>query len=250
MQYRNGLNDCQPEMLSQVYEPLVGLLLPERCRRCGEPADAGFCAACRREFLNNVSACPRCGRGPLAAGLRECRAHPQHWHVAHVLAPLVYAPPLEHYIHALKYDGERAIGRCLGQILAAAAGARRDGIDAVVAVPLHRRRLLERGYNQAFEVARTASAVLRLPILRAGIIRARATTPQTSLSCALQRRENLIGAFTVTTRLHGKRIAIVDDVITTGATVDALAESLLRAGAVHVEAWAVARAQKSYAEDS
>jgi len=245
MQYRNGLLDCQPEMLNQVYEPLIGLILPELCRRCGEPANAGFCRACRSEFPRNESACRRCGRGPLADQLIECPSHPQHWRIARVVAPLVYMSPLEHYIHALKYDGERAIGRCLGQILADAVANRRHEIDALVAVPLHRERLLERGYNQALEIARPVSAALRLPLLRTGIVRSRVTAPQTSLSYA-QRRENLVAAFTVTRQLHGRALAIIDDVITTGATVNALAETLLRAGAVRVEGWAVARTRPAH----
>jgi ComF family protein len=229
-------------MLTQVYEPLIGLILPELCRRCGEPANAGFCSACRNDFPRNESACLTCGRGPLPHGCNACPSHPPHWHVARVVAPLVYMPPLERYIQSLKYDGERAIGRCVGQILADAAGDRRSQIDALVAVPLHRHRLRERGYNQALEIARTVSAALRIPLLRTGIIRCRVTAPQTSLSCA-QRRANLVAAFMVTRQLRGPRLAIIDDVITTGATVNALAETLLQAGAVHVEAWAVARTQ-------
>jgi len=245
MQYRNGLHDCQPEMLNQVYEPLIGLIFPELCRRCGEPANAGFCAACRSEFPSNESACRICGRGPLPDGVSECPSHPQHWRIARVVAPLIYMPPLEHYIHALKYDGERAIGRCLGQILADAAGSGRRDIDALVAVPLHRQRLLERGYNQALEIARPVSAALSLPLLRSGIVRSRVTAPQTSLACT-QRRENLLAAFTATRQLHGLALAIIDDVITTGATVNALAETLLNAGAARVEGWAVARTQSTH----
>jgi len=249
MQYRNGLHDCQPKMLNQVYEPLIGLILPELCRRCGEPANAGFCPTCRSEFPSNESACRKCGRGPLPDQLSECPSHPKNWRIAGVVAPLIYMPPLEHYIHALKYDGERAIGRCLGQILADAAVCRRREIDALVAVPLHRRRLLERGYNQTLEIARPVSAALKLPLLQSGIVRSRMTAPQTSLSCT-RRRENLVAAFTVTRQVRGRALAIIDDVITTGATVNALAETLLHAGAARVEGWAVARTQPTHSQVS
>jgi len=235
-------------MLKQVYEPLLGLLLPELCQRCGAFAAAGFCRDCRAEFERNIRACPKCGCGPLPQPQPqpqpqlpgECLFHGVDWKLAAVTAPLVYAPPLEHYLHQLKYGRRRSLGRALGQVLAEAAAPRRAQVDALVSVPLHTRRLAERGYNQAFEIARTVSADLRIPILRAGIRRARATAPQTG-SDFEQRRRNLSGAFSVTRSLRKRRLAIVDDVITTGATVNSLALSLYAAGAEHVEAWAVAR---------
>jgi ComF family protein len=249
MQYRNALHDCQLKMLSQVYEPLIGLILPELCRRCGTPTNAGFCAACRDDFAHNEHACSVCGCGPLTGGRRQCPTHKRNWHVTHVVAPLLYAPPLERYLHALKYSGERAIGRCLGQILADAVAARCADIDAIVSVPLHAKRLAERGYNQALEIARAVSASTKLPILRAGIMRTRATSPQARLN-GTERYDNLAAAFSVTRQLAGKRLAIVDDVITTGATINALATALMLAGATHVEAWAVARTQRPRSDES
>ena len=240
MQYRNDPSGCQLAMLHQVYEPLIGLLLPELCQRCGTATSAGFCRACRAEFALNMRPCAVCGCGPQPPGERRCRRHSAQWRLAHVVAPLVYAAPLERYLHALKYSGRRALGRALGQILAEAAGPRRAEVDALVSVPLHPQRLAERGYNQAFEIARAVSAVLRIPILRAGIRRCRATPAQAVSGCE-QRHANLAGAFAVSRRLHGRRLAIVDDVITTGATVNSLAGELFAAGALHVEAWAVAR---------
>ena len=227
-------------MLNQVYEPLIGLILPELCQRCGSATSAGFCRACRAEFEPNVRPCPVCGCGPLPPERSHCGAHAPEWRLAHVVAPLIYADPLERYLHLLKYSGKRALGRGLGQILAAAAGERRAEIDALVSVPLHGGRLAERGFNQAFEIARAVSAMLHLPILRTGIRRVRAT-PSQARSDSAQRRRNLDGAFAVSRSLQDRRVAIVDDVITTGATVNSLAGALHAAGAVHVEAWAVAR---------
>jgi ComF family protein len=229
-------------MLRQVYEPLISVFLPELCQRCGAATAAGFCPACRADFAINRYACRVCGCGPLAPGVAECAVHAPEWQVARVVAPLLYAPPLDHYLHMLKYASRRAIGRCLGQILAAAVQERCSEIDALVSVPLHPQRLLERGYNQALEIARPVSAALRRPILRAGILRCRATQPQAMLA-GTHRVRNLAGAFTVSRRLTGKRLAIIDDVVTTGATINALAECLLGAGATRVEAWAVARTQ-------
>ena len=100
--------------------------------------------------------------------------------------------------------------------------------------------MLQRGYNQALEIARSVSYELRRPILRSGILRSRSTPPQ-SLLGADARRSNLRAAFLVRRELRGIRLAIIDDVITTGATVNALALALRAAGASYVEAWAVAR---------
>ena len=240
MQYRNAPDDCQLKMLRQVYEPLIGLILPELCQRCGDTASGGFCESCRGEFRYNAGACRVCGRGPLPAGVAQCHEHAASWQLARVVAPLVYAPPAEAWLQALKYAGDRALGRAFGQLLAEAAAVRRSHVDAIVSVPLHPRRLMQRGYNQALEIARSTAATLRLPILRAGIARTRETPPQAQLDC-LQRRSNLTGAFTVTRQLIGCRLAIVDDVITTGATMNALASELRAAGARHVEGWAIAR---------
>lgn len=227
-------------MLNQVYEPLVGLILPELCQRCGGIASGGFCRSCRADFVRNGHACPVCGAGPLPVERNTCAQHAAEWQLAHVVAPLAYAPPAEAWLHALKYGGERALGRAFGQLLAEAVASRRNEVDALVSVPLHSRRLAQRGYNQALEVARSVAASLRLPILRARIARARATLPQVQLA-ATQRHKNMEKAFSVKRSLAGLRLAIVDDVITTGATVNALACELLKAGAIHVEAWAVAR---------
>jgi ComF family protein len=113
--------------------------------------------------------------------------------------------------------------------------------DIVIAVPLHRGRLVERGYNQALEIARPVASELGLPLWISGIRRKRATQPLAALG-ASARRVGVRGAFSVTRDLEGLNVAIVDDVITTGATVNALAATLRKAGAHRIEAWAVARA--------
>jgi ComF family protein len=162
-----------------------------------------------------------------------------------VVAPFAYGAPLDRYIHALKYRGARTLGRALGLLLAERLRAEPLRADAVVAVPLHPRRLRERGYNQAAEIARTLARRLGLPLLSSAAHRSADRTSQISLD-ARERYANTVNAFVATRPLAGLRLAIVDDVITTGATVNALAAALAAAGASHVEAWAVARtAQQS-----
>lgn len=230
-------------MPSQVYESLVGLIVSELCPRCRGRTRTGFCEACRLDFKPNAPSCRVCGQKLTAPGATDCVEHDAGWCTDAVRAPYVYGDPLDRYIYALKFAGERKIGRAFGQLLAAAVSAERPRINALVAVPLHRSRLLERGYNQALEIARSLACELRLPILRGGIVRRHATPPQTRLRARL-RQENLRFAFEANRDLRNYRIAIVDDVITTGATVNSLALTLRAAGASYVEAWAVARTQR------
>jgi ComF family protein len=150
----------------------------------------------------------------------------------------VYAPPLDGYVLALKYGGARNLGRALGLLLAGAV--RGAEVDALVPVPLHPKRLRERGYNQGVEIARPLSRALGLPLVLGGIERRGAQVRQTGQTAA-ERLRNVADAFAVRRNLAGRRIAIVDDVITTGATVNALAAALLAAGAASCVAWAVAR---------
>lgn len=159
-----------------------------------------------------------------------------------MIAPLRYEYPLTTQIHALKFSSARHLGRALGLILAEHLRKRleTEAIDAVVAVPLHRRRLLKRGYNQALEIARPVAAELKLPLLIAGITRSLPTRPQSELDVDA-RRASVAGVFSVSRRLHGRKVAIVDDVITTGATVNSLASALRLAGATEIQAWTVAR---------
>ncbi len=157
-----------------------------------------------------------------------------------MLAPFTYGAPLDHYLHALKYRGARLLGRAFALLLAPMLDALRSDVDALVAVPLHRTRLRERGYNQAQEIARTLGRSLRLPALERGIARRAPTPTQTGQSARL-RQTGVAQAFSVTRDLHGQRIAIVDDVVTTGATVNALAAELRAAGAARCVVFAVAR---------
>lgn len=212
------------------------LALPEVCSSCGESSDAGFCSVCRNTMSRVAVACARCGLPPGA----PCPRQTSPWVVTRVRAPFAYAPPLDRFLLALKYRGRRTLGRAAALLLAAELGREAFAVDALVPVPLHPRRLRERGYNQSVEIARTLGRALRLPVLVRGFARRAATPTQTGQSAA-ERFLNVREAFVVSRAVAGMRLAIVDDVITTGATVNALAGCLIRAGAEPPEAWAVAR---------
>jgi ComF family protein len=165
------------------------------------------------------------------------------WEVDAIVAPFSYEPPLDHYVQALKYRGARWLGRAFALLAAPALREPCVEVDALVAVPLHRARLNERGYNQAQEIARTLSRTLRVPALVRGITR-RAAAPAQAGQGARERRLAVARAFRVERRLSGRSIAIVDDVVTTGATVNALAAELKAAGAARCIGVAVARTKE------
>jgi len=228
-------------------------LCPAHCPRCGDEAPTGFCAACGADFVRIESACADCGL-PRDASLpigHRCPAREPGWCLDGLRAPFLYAPPLDACLQRLKYAHERRLGAALGRLLAEAlvASAARSAAASpaaaarptlIVAVPLHASRLRERTFNQADEIARPVARALGLTQRHRGIRRVRATASQTALGRS-DRLGALAGAFAVGGRLDDLDIAIVDDVVTTGATVNALAAALKAAGARRVEAFAVAR---------
>ncbi len=154
-------------------------------------------------------------------------------------AALAYAFPLDRLIPRLKYQGQLAIAPVLGEcLLQAVRHAPRP--DRLIAMPLHAGRIRERGFNHATEIARTVATGLGLPLDLASCRRVRDTPPQMGLKHDARRR-NVRGAFACSGEVQGQRVAIVDDVMTTGTSLDELAKTLKQAGAKEVETWVVAR---------
>jgi ComF family protein len=153
-----------------------------------------------------------------------------------------YAPPIDHFVRSLKFNHDLGLAALLGTELARVAG-QTPRPDLIVPVPLHGSRLRSRGYNQALEIARVVARGLGLPLDAHGLVRRRATSAQSDLPLAARRR-NVRGAFAVRARTNYRdlRIALVDDVMTSGSTVDAAARALRTAGAARVDVWVVARA--------
>jgi ComF family protein len=219
---------------------MLSSIFVESCPACGGATHGGFCAVCSSEFEPIGAACIRCG---LPLPVAHCPARRTPWLVDAIVAPLRYGAPLDDYVHALKYRGARSLGRAFGLLIADAARAPASRLDALVAVPLHRSRRATRGYNQAYEIARTLARELGVPLVTRGITRQRAGDALARQGVA-QRRASVAHAFRVTRNLTGLRLAIVDDVVTTGATVNALAAELRAAGAAACIAIAVARTQE------
>jgi ComF family protein len=161
------------------------------------------------------------------------------------LASWAYEFPVTRLVQALKYEGALANARVFGMQLAAVAGPAMDpGMEAtlIVPMPLHPGRLVERGFNQSREIARVVARSLDRPLAEPALRRVRETAHQVGLSRE-ERLANLRGAFMANAVIvAGKRVILVDDVVTTGSTAAEAASTLIAAGATHVEVWAVARA--------
>ena len=182
-------------------------------------------------------ACPRCALAtPDATICGRCLAAPPPY--ASTIAAWRYAFPADRLVQALKYGGELALAEPLGDALARAVAQCGDRPDAIVAMPSSRERQQRRGFNHAQEIARRVARVLDLPLV-AGLARTRDAPPQAGLLLR-ERTRNVRGAF-VASRFDARTVAIVDDVMTTGATLGAATRALLAAGARSVEAWVVAR---------
>jgi len=221
----------------EAWHRLLQRLCPESCPRCGIESVAGFCSACRSEFLRIESPCPRCA---MPGVCDRCPMSGSAWAIDSIRAPFAYGPPLSRYLWALKYRAERHLGRSLGTLFAATIDPTTIEVDAIVGVPLHPRRLRSRTFNQADEIAAPIARIFGRPLLASGFKRIVATQPQTELDRNARLRAPT-GSFAVSRDLTDLNIAIIDDVITTGATVNALAAALKAQGAAHVEAWSIAR---------
>lgn len=221
-------------------------LWPRNCLLCLARAPAGkdLCTACDQSLPRAQGTCPRCGAPGAATGTSavcgECQRHPPAYDATR--AVFRYAAPVDRLIQHLKYHGRLELSRVLGGYLAQHLLMLDEPLpDAMLPVPLHVSRLRHRGYNQSLEIARFVGRELGIPLAWQGVRRIRATAPQMELPRD-QRRKNMRGAFETSGTFSGMRVAIVDDVMTSGHTVNALAECLRKSGAKEIRVWVVARA--------
>ena len=228
-----------------MHSRLPDLLFPPTCAFCGTPSVAPewqLCAACARDLPWIAHACRRCAlpiETALAAGMlcASCQREPPPFATA--VAPLAYEFPVDAAIKAYKFRRCSFYQPAFAEILLSVLGRLPPGIDAVVPVPLHRWRLVKRGFNQARELAEPVAAALGIAVVDAAR-RIRATPYQSALDPAA-RKANLERAFAVRGRLQFRHALIVDDVITTGETCGQLAAVLKRHGVDDVSVLAVAR---------
>lgn len=222
---------------------MLDLLLPRHCVLCGLFSGCGnLCPPCTAELPYNPCACALCGL-PLPAQPDKvcgaCLKNPPPWDGA--VASLKYQFPVDRLVCRFKYNRNLACGQALGEVLLQAINNKSGPLpQAIVPVPLHRSRLFSRTFNQANMLAQQLSRPLNIPVQYALLRRTRRTKAQSGLDFS-QRKKNVRGAFKC--HRHGlKHVAIVDDVMTTGRTLEECTRTLKQAGAESVTAWVAARA--------
>jgi ComF family protein len=214
-------------------------LIPgQPCLLCGADSQAGvWCTACDASLpYLRADHCPICALPTLnSAVCGRCLQHPPHF--KRTVAIFAYAFPLDKLVLALKYGEKLHLANSLGDRLAHSVRVRPD---LLVAMPLHPARLRERGFNQSLQLARRIGQQLNLPVLPFACERIRNTPSQSTLPWK-ERGKNMHKAFGCSAVVAGKHVAVVDDVMTTGSTLNELSLALLNAGASEVSAWVVAR---------
>jgi ComF family protein len=236
------------------FRHVLNFILPAPCSYCNSSIDDSgiphFCAGCCADFARiQGSICPRCGRpfeSPEALShspdheCGACRKNPPLFDQA--VSVGYFEGPLREAVHQFKYRPCRSLGRPLGQWMVENIRLMLE-IDFVMPVPLHVKRLKQRGFNQALLLAHRMSEAYRIPLSYDNLYRARPTRPQVELSGA-ERLRNVAGAFALRCpeKLEGKKVILIDDVFTSGATMNECAAVLKSAGADHVTAFTLARA--------
>lgn len=214
-------------------------ILPDQpCLLCGAPSrQRAWCDACDAALpYLSPAHCPQCAL-PTHDGAvcGHCLQRPPDFD--HTVAAFAYSFPLDKLVQALKFNQQLTLARSLAEPLAQRMVARPD---CIVPMPLHLARLRERGFNQSLELARHLARDLDIALLPNVAQRVRDTAPQSGLPWK-ERKKNIRQAFTCGDQVAGKHVAIVDDVMTTGASLNELAKALKAAGAREVSAWVVAR---------
>ncbi len=241
----------QAALWQGAWKRIMDLIYPPVCRGCGgdvENADEFLCQTCwhKIEYLTD-NLCARCG-APQIPGtpLDACAYCPPDWPDGTVLrSAVIYKEPVQALVHGLKFRGHQVLAAPLAQMLRWGFQRHFGGqqFDAIVPVPLHRRREWKREYNQSWLLAESLAKATGIPVAPKTLLRWKNTRPQTSLS-GERRLFNVAGAFRVTdsAAFENRRLLIVDDVVTTGSTIAEIVRVLQKAGARHVSALSAARA--------
>ena len=217
------------------------LALPQRCELCASASAADLvCAECARALPTQRASCPVCALPTLSSmTCGRCLAHPPPFDAT--ISAFVYAFPVDRLIHAFKYQGRLPLAEwCARSILAACEKRPASHVTRLIALPLSAERQRERGYNQATEIVRVIASQTGMGVVSRGIRRVRASPPQAALPWN-ERARNVRGAFECDVDLSGLAVAVIDDVMTTGASLAEFAKTLKGRGASRVENWVVAR---------
>jgi len=224
----------------QVWSSFTNLLFPPTCGGC-RTAGSLWCDACRASVKPvEPPWCEKCGEPNTPTQLcSKCRAQPLQ--IEQIRSVALFLGPLRQGIHRFKYEKLASLADPFGVMLADYWCAKQLAADWLIPVPLHPSRERNRGYNQSNLLAQRLAAQVGIPLISKGLRRTRATAVQMELN-ATQRKENVFGAFACEDeRVRGTRVVIIDDVCTTGATLEACAAALLKTGAASVMGLTLAR---------
>ncbi len=212
----------------------------KNCVLCGIAASQDVCDSCTIHLPQlPKNHCPIClWPVPTAEICGACLKKPPAF--TRTIAGLRYSFPIDALIHSFKYQANLAIAPILADLLIKKLTALEARADVIIPMPLHPIRLRERGFNQAMEISRYISKQMRITILPDSCSRIKHTLPQTGLPWK-DRQKNIRKAFSCKIDLSGKHVAVVDDVMTTGATLNELAKTLRQQGAAEISNWVVAR---------
>ncbi|MGF6148842.1 DNA utilization protein GntX [Kingella potus] len=223
------------------------LFEPERCALCHARAFGGICGGCMADLLKNAvppeRVCPQCGgTGDGIAPCGACQKKPPPFDL--LWSSCFYEPPISGILHEFKHLGRIGLRRPLACTMAALPPPWLNGahFDGILAMPLSRARLTERGFNQCAELARLVAPFFRLDILPEDTVFRRPSVPQSTLPYK-ERRKNAAGLFEVHACVKKRNLLLIDDVATTNATLAELARTLKRAGAARVCCWTLAQAK-------
>ncbi len=220
--------------LTKLKGMALDLLFPQWCVGCGKEGDF-LCYSCRRSLPRiTPPLCPRCGKpqpsGILCPGCVGWQAE-----LDGIRSPFRFDGVIRQAIHQLKYRNLRAIAQPLAKLLQDFLGTNPMLGEVLIPVPLHQKRLRERGYNQSRLLAQELGKLINLPVVDDCLTRQRHTPPQARTSTVDERRSNVANAFTCRNhRLQDKQVLLIDDVTTSGATLYACASTLKAAGATSV----------------
>jgi len=220
-------------------ESLIGKLLKSSCLLCAEKSASklSLCVNCLQSLpAAPTPSCPQCGLHSNGELCGNCLKNKPYYDATHALFSYTY--PIDAVLQHYKYGSALYLSKTLGYLLQEKMVT--NDVDIIIPMPLHPDRIKERGFNQSLEIAKVMAVHHQITLDSNSCQRVRNTPPQTSLT-PKERINNMKGAFDCSTHFTGQHIALVDDVMTTGASLNALAKTLKEAGAARVSCYVIAR---------
>ncbi len=230
--------------LYRTFKQITDWLFPPQCTHCQQHtggAKLGYCSQCYADLPFIEHSCQQCGQpfSGLSDHCGKCLSSPPTFDQC--FCPFEYASPISDDICRLKYGDQPQISRQLASLFL--NELQQYGLvrpQALVAVPMHPAKLRERGFNQSIQLAKQLGKALDIPVLQ-GILAKTTITPRQATQTLTQRKTNVAGSFSIQESVPYQHVAIVDDVVTTGATVEEISKILKKNGVDYIQVWGIAR---------